>query len=129
MFEAILVKLEPSLLRDQDAAGQQMTLQHWFQSERYLVVLDDLEVLDPEMELVDVLRRFINPTKFLLISRHDLAQEGRTFKLTELSQTMTLDFLRHLGNKQNIIALAQAEEILLEKIYQTVSFIGPKFKP
>lgn len=88
----------------------------------YLVVIDNLETVVDYQALLPALRRWANPGKFLLTSRHSLRAQANVFccSLVELNEQETLRFIRHEAAMRGLSMLAQAPETDLKRIYGVV---------
>lgn len=88
----------------------------------HLIVIDNLETFEDLAPWLPLLRRWINPTKFLLTSRQQLDAEGGIypFRLPELSQATALDLVRQEAAHRNLPAFADAADEQLLPIYATV---------
>jgi transcriptional regulator with XRE-family HTH domain len=101
---------------------KQVVLADLLAQQPYLVVIDNLETLVDYETLLPLLRRWLNPTKFLLTSRRSLRDHSDVFCLTlnQLSRNDTMALLRHEAEMRGISALANASEAQLETIYHVV---------
>ncbi len=88
----------------------------------YFIVIDNLETAPDYETLLPTLRRLVNPTKFLLTSRHSLLAQSDVFCLTlpELSRPDAVTLLKQEADLRNITALAAATPAQLTDIYETV---------
>lgn len=88
----------------------------------HLIVLDNLETLHNIDKLIPTLRRLVNPTKFLLTSRHSLHLEPDVynFTLSELSQEKALKLIREEAQLRNLPYLVNATNGKLARIYNMV---------
>ncbi len=86
----------------------------------YLIVIDNLETAADYQALIPTLRQLVDPSKFLLTSRHSLRAYADIYCLnvTELSQTDTLALLKHEAESRGLAELAQALTAKLAEIYQ-----------
>lgn len=93
-----------------------------FRALPHLVVVDNLETMADVNAILGHLRRWANPTRFLLTTRHSLLSEADIyhFSLPELSQPAALDFLRYEAQLRNLPSLASAPEADLVPIYECV---------
>lgn len=93
-----------------------------FRSSPHLVVVDNLETLADVDALLDHLRAWANPTKFLLTTRYSLLAEADIyhFPLPELTQTDALALVRHEARLRNLAGVADASESELNPIYGSV---------
>jgi hypothetical protein len=88
----------------------------------YLVVIDNLETMADYQALLPNLRQLVNPTKFLLTSRHNLRAyaDVRGFTVGELSQADAVVLLHHEAQVRQLSALVQANPAQLSHIYEVV---------
>jgi hypothetical protein len=72
--------------------------------------------------LLDVLQRWVGPSKFLLTSRRSLFDTPGVYpyRLPELSQNDSLALVRHEARQRNLPILADAPTDQLEAIHRTV---------
>lgn len=121
LIDNLLTQLDPNLSIARPIQEKQAILRGWFKAHPYLVVIDNLETIQDYEALLTPLRQLANPTKFLLTSRHSLAQHSDVFNhsLTELSEDDTLAFLKYQA-KYHPIALTEADDSELKKIYHVV---------
>lgn len=86
----------------------------------YLVVIDNLETMADYQALIPSLRKLVNPTKFLLTSRHSLRAyaDVRGFTVSELNQTDAMALLQYEAQVRQLNALIQANPAQLSDIYQ-----------
>lgn len=88
----------------------------------YLIAIDNLETLEDLKEWLPLLRRLINPTKFILTSRRRLHEEAGIyhFAVPELSADDALTLLRQEAAVSNLALLAKADDHTLQPIFDTV---------
>lgn len=93
-----------------------------FKAAPHLVVVDNLETLADVDALLGHLRRWANPTKFLLTTRRRLLAEAdiHHFSLPELGQADALALVRHEAALRNLPAVAAARDGELTPIYDCV---------
>ncbi len=93
-----------------------------FQSAPHLVVLDNLETAADYHKLVTQVQALVNPSRFLLTSRHSLRAFPGVYSLTldQLSPSDSLDLVRHEAKSRGFAELAQAPDDTLLQIYQVV---------
>jgi DNA polymerase III delta prime subunit len=97
-------------------------LTKWLKSAPYLIIVDNLEtVIDYEI-LLPTLRKWTNPSRFLLTSRHSLRAHADVYccNLKELSQADTFSLLRHEAHVRGLLPLANASPVQLDSIYHVV---------
>lgn len=93
---------------------------HWLKTQPYLVIVDNLETVVDYQTLLPTLCRLAQPTKFLLTSRKRIEEGIYSQTLRELDHSATIDFLRYMGEHQDLPALRQASENQLNAIHQVV---------
>jgi hypothetical protein len=95
-------------------------LKDFLKSQPCLVVMDNLETAVDYRALVDQLKILVNPSKFLLTTRHALRDVGGVYGLpmTHLSQADTLALIRYEAKTEGHHELAQASEAELSQIYE-----------
>jgi hypothetical protein len=88
----------------------------------HLIALDNLETLDELTRWLPLLRRFTNPTKFIVTSRCSLHAEAGIyhFALPELSAADALALVRREAAISNLSVVAKADTDTLQPIYDTV---------
>ena len=119
-IDKVLEQLDPDLPLARSLQEKTIILTHWLKTNPCLVVIDNLETVTDYEVLMPTLYRLARPTKFLLTSRQQVAEEIYRHHLGELSQTVTLEFLRYMGPQYDLPALAQAPDNQLNGIYQVV---------
>jgi len=97
-------------------------LQCRLKAQPHLVVFDNLEHLQNPTELLKILRRLMNPSKFLLITRMSFYRELdiHHFVMPELNKGDALRVLRNEACACNVTALLSASDSDLAPIYTTV---------
>lgn len=123
LCDALCTQLLPAVEHRRLAAdAQRALLQKHFTAAPYLVVIDNLEsVLDVE-SLLATLRTWVNPSKFLLTTRHSLYHEPNIyhFAVPELNEADALALVRHEAAMRNLPDLAVASPTDLRGLYATV---------
>lgn len=124
LVHALLDQLLPEGTR---AVGQtpealRAQLHQRLHSTPHLIVIDNLESMSDVQSLLDALREWAGPTKFLLTTRHSLLHEPDVFpsRVPEMSQEHALQLVRREATLRNLPDLAQAEDEELRPIYKTV---------
>lgn len=97
-------------------------LQNTLKERPHLIVIDNLETMQDVESLLPTLRRFANPTKFLLTSRKGLYSEADVyhFTLPELSEPYALQLIRQEATVRNLPQLKEKNDQELRPIYETV---------
>lgn len=97
-------------------------LEIFLQRSQHFIVIDNLEVFEPEEALLSLLKRFIPYTKFLLTSRKspNVFPDVYQVRISPLPADASLALLRHEATKRNIPSLVQARDDDLMAIYETV---------
>ena len=103
-------------------ARREERLTERFRATPHLVVVDNLETLTDVDALLSYLRRWANPTKFLLTTRRRLLAEADIyhFTLPELGQADGLALVRHEAGLRNLPEVAAAPDSVLAPIYDCV---------
>lgn len=90
-------------------------------SGRYLIVLDNLETLDAAQQVAQYLYEMVNPgqSRVLITSRERLVDEPFVYDyfLRGLSETASLELIRDEAEVREAIALLQADDHFLRRIY------------
>jgi predicted DNA-binding protein (UPF0251 family) len=86
----------------------------------YLVVIDNLETAADYRALIPDLQGLVNPTKFLLTSRHSLHDFPGILNLNldELSAADSLALLRHEAGARGLVDVASAPDESLSRVYE-----------
>jgi hypothetical protein len=97
-------------------------LTKWLKSTPYLIVIDNLETVIDYETLLPTLRKWANPSRFLLTSRHSLRAHADVYcyNLKELSQADTFALLKHEAQMRGLTPLTNASLAQLDSIYQVV---------
>jgi predicted DNA-binding protein (UPF0251 family) len=95
-------------------------LQQRLKAVPHLIVIDNLETLADVGPLLPVLRRLMNPTKFLLTSRYTLVGEPDMYHLgmPELSETDALQLMRNEVTARNLSGVAPGDNRVFYPFYQ-----------
>ena len=101
---------------------KEQQLQRLLKEEPTLVVIDNLETMADYEALIPSLRDLANPSKFLITSRHPLAQYNDVFCLTlgEIPQQAAFDLLRHEAKMRGVRGLSDASDADLAPIIEVV---------
>ncbi|MEM7539876.1 MAG: NB-ARC domain-containing protein [Chloroflexota bacterium] len=88
----------------------------------HFIVVDNLETLEDVNELIPLLQRLSNPSKFLLTSRENMHGHPNLYHYTlpPLSLENTLALVRQEAQQQNLDYIAEYEDEVLYPIYETV---------
>ena len=88
----------------------------------HLVVIDNLETVADVQGLLDALRGWAGPSKFLLTTRHSLLHEADVFpcRVPELGAAHAIQLIRREATLRNRPALARASDDELRPIVKTV---------
>lgn len=88
----------------------------------HLVIVDNIEEKEVAAHLYKTLPAFAEPSRFLITSRAQVPGNLPVYgyRLPELSQTHSLELLRHVARQSNLPSLASADDAALRKIYETV---------
>ncbi len=97
-------------------------VQQFLRERSCLVVIDNLETVTDYRTLLPELRKWQNPSKFILTSRYRLMDEQGVSSLTmpELSRAAAFELIRAEGKRTGAAGLETAHENDLDAIYQVV---------
>ena len=97
-------------------------LRYHLKQKPHLIVIDNLETLLDLESLVPTLRRFANPSKFVLTSRQSLFDEPNLyhFLVPPLDQSNALQLIRQEAKQRNLPHLVEASDDDLRAIVDTV---------
>ncbi len=115
-------KLLPALPRDTLYPERLRQVQLLFKSQRYLVVVDNLELEADTAYLLAELVTLAQPSRFLLTSRTPPVDHAGSLSISlpELSQADSLALIRHYAAEIGFTQAAAAEDAELLPIYQVV---------
>ncbi len=101
---------------------RQRNVMRFLQERACLVVIDNLETVADYRSLLPELRRWRNPSKFLLTSRMRLLDEPDVFSISlrELPAEAAFQLLRSEARRTGFSALAEAEDEEIRQIYELV---------
>jgi hypothetical protein len=122
LIDTLLEQFGQTMTLSQSSQEKKMALTRLLKEEPYLIVIDNLETVVDYQALLPLLRELVNPSKFLLTSRHSLWAYPDVFcrSLADLGQANTVDFIRHEARMQGLPLLAKASKSELNKIYEVV---------
>ncbi len=123
LVEALWQQLiAPELAESTVSHDQRSAMLHTrLREQPHLIVIDNLETLADVHELLPLLQKFQNPTKFLLTSRERVGGMGIFhFAVPALSADHTLRLVRQEAVWANLPSLADASDAELRPIYTTV---------
>lgn len=124
---ALCERLFDRLLPDQprpvsfaDQAAQEM-LRNLLCTNRYLIIIDNLETVPDVHSLMPILHRWCNPTKFILTSResHFVERNVHHFQVPELTQEHALELIRAEAAASHLPHVTAASDQDLAPIYAT----------
>lgn len=115
-------KLLPALPRDTPFQERRRQLQPLFKSQRYLIVVDNLELAADTAYLLAELLTLAQPSRFLLTSRTPPVDHAGSLSISlpELSQADSLALIRHYAAEIGFTQAAAAGDADLLPIYQVV---------
>lgn len=115
-------KLLPALPRDTLFSEQLRQLQPLFKNQRYLIVVDNLELAADTAYLLAELVTLARPSRFLLTSRIPPVDHAGSLSISlpELSQADSLALIRHYAAEIGFMEAAAAGDEDLWPIYQVV---------
>ncbi len=120
LVDAIIDQFDFGELTRQPSARKQAGLRRQLKAQPYLVVVDNLETAADYQALVPGLLSLVNPTKFLLTSRHSLHDFPGIHNLTldELSAGDSLGVLRHEAEERGLADVATASDETLLQVHE-----------
>jgi len=106
-------------LRRRSDAEKLAGLTDFLRSQPSLVVVDNLEAVTDYHSLVLQLRGLVDPTKFLITTRHSLRDVSGVYSMTlrQLSRDDTFALIRHEAETRGMHELASATEAEMGQIY------------
>ena len=106
-------------LRRRSDAEKLAGLKDFLRSQPCLIVIDNLETATDYRSLVSRLGELVNPTKFLITTRHSLRNTSGVYSMTlrQLSRGDALALIRHEAETRGMQELANAAETDLAQIY------------
>lgn len=115
-------KLLPTLPRDTILHDRRQQLQQLLKSQRYLIVVDNLEWEADTAYLLAELVTLAEPSRFLLTSRTPPADHAGSLSISlpELSQTNSLALIRHYADEIGFTQVTTAVDDDLLPIYELV---------
>lgn len=101
---------------------KQRLVRHHLQESPCLIVIDNLETVADYAALIPELRKWQNPSKFLITSRLRLLDQPGVFSysLTELGETAVYQLIRQEASRTGFTDLEKASDEELRQIYQIV---------
>ncbi|MEM7348718.1 MAG: NB-ARC domain-containing protein, partial [Chloroflexota bacterium] len=121
--DTLLNQLDPTLMLTRTPDEKLAILTRWLKAHPYLIIVDNLETATDTQDLLPLLQKLANPTKFLLTTRFSLRTLGsniHSHTLRGLNKADTYDFLRHEATVRGIQPLANASDDQLTHIYEVV---------
>jgi transcriptional regulator with XRE-family HTH domain len=118
----LLEQLGSGILLSQSPEQKKAALTEILKSAPYLVVIDNLETLEDYEALLPTLLKLVNPSKFLLTSRHSLRTHPSVFSLglKELSQADSFRLIRQEAEERGITEVSAASDAQLTRIHEVV---------
>ncbi len=120
LVDALIDQFDFHDLTRYPTAQKQAGLCKRLKGQPYLVVVDNLETAADYQALVPDLHAFVNPTKFLLTSRHSLHRFPgvHNLSLDELSASDSLALLRHEAGQRGLAEVATAPDETLSRVHE-----------
>jgi DNA polymerase III delta prime subunit len=117
--DRLIDQFELAGLRRRSDAEKLAGLKDFLRSQPCLVVVDNLETIADYRPLVSQLRGLVDPTKFLITTRHSLRDTSGVYSVTlrQLSRADTLALIRHEAETRGMHELANATETEMERIH------------
>jgi hypothetical protein len=107
-------------LRGQARAEKQQNLRKRLKARPYLVVVDNLETAADYQALIPELQGLVNPSRFLLTSRHSMHDYPgiQNLSLAELSAADTLALLRHEAGERGLAEVVASPDARLMRVHK-----------
>ncbi len=120
LVDAIIDQFDFHDLTHYPSAQKRIGLCKRLKAQPYLVVVDNLETAADYQALVPDLQAFVNPTRFLLTSRHSLHNFPgvHNLSLDELSASDSLALLRHEARQRGLAEVATAPDEALSRVHE-----------
>ena len=101
---------------------KQRLVQKYLRERACLVVIDNLETVADQNALLPELKKWQNPSKFLLTTRHRLIDQPGvySYSMRELSETAAFQLIRNEAKRAGFDSLAQARDDDIKQIYEMV---------
>ena len=115
-------KLMPALPNDTLPSQRLQQLQQLFKNQRYLIIVDNLELKEETSYLLSQLLTLALPSRFLMTSRTPPAHHAGSLNITlpELSEKDSITLLRHYADEIGFYEAASASDEELRPIYEVV---------
>jgi hypothetical protein len=120
LVDAIIDQFDFHDLTRYPSAQKQAGLCRRLKAQPHLVVVDNLETAADYQALVPDLQEFVNPTRFLLTSRHSLHDFPgvHNLSLDELSASDSLALLRHEARQRGLAEVAAVPDEALSRVHE-----------
>jgi hypothetical protein len=120
LLDAIIEQLGFLDLGGQADAQKQENLRARLKAQPYLVVVDNLETAADYRALVPDLQSLVNPSRFLLTSRHSMHDYPgiHNLSLDELSVADAFALLRHEAGQRGLEGVAAAPDATLMRVFE-----------
>lgn len=115
-------KLMPALPNDTLPSQRLQQLQQLFKNQRYLIIVDNLELKEETSYLLSQLLTLAEPSRFLMTSRTPPAHHAGSLNITlpELNEKDSIALLQHYANEIGFYEAAAASHEELRPIYEVV---------
>ncbi|WP_420641591.1 NB-ARC domain-containing protein [Candidatus Leptofilum sp.] len=115
-------KMLPALSSQTSQEERLFHLQQLLKSQRFLIIIDDLELQEDTAYLISELVALSNPSRFLLTSRTKPAPHAgsQSISLPELTEVYSLALIRHYAEEIGFAEAVQANDKELLPMYKLV---------
>ena len=122
ILNALLGQLFPGLKPITSLAEREVKLRQALKSDRYLVIIDNLEAAEDTSFLLNHLNEMANPSKFFLTTRTRAAKQAAVLDVTmeSLSFADSAALMRHQAKETGVTAVAEATDADLRHIYEQI---------
>lgn len=132
LIELLVTQLLPNVTGNGSLSGTNalVQLRNQLKGRKHLIVIDNLETLMDIETLLPLLRRLVNPSKFVLTSRESLYLEPNVhhFVVPELSDENARKLIRQEAKLRNLPHLTTADNSELDPILETVGGNPPALR-
>ncbi len=117
LLDAIARTLDYPGIARQPVEEKQIAVRKLLQEKPYLVIVDNFETIT-DASVRNFLRELPEPSKALITTREKKLLEARMFSLEDLKEAEALALVRSEGERLGLVAVEQAEDQMLLRLYQ-----------
>ena len=122
LIDALAKQFELSNNSGGSQLQKQRLVQKYLRERTCLIIIDNLETVADQKALIPELKKWQNPSKFLLTTRHRLIDQPGvySYSMRELSETAAFQLIRNEANYAGFTSLVQAADSDLKQIFEMV---------